>query len=97
MSPVEATLTSTLPPLAGKLTALPIAGAGEDNCSSFTSVLIFAALYLSALSVAVTELELTFVDLFLSPVALFSFAVILFGSESNLDFVALDKFFQSSG
>ena len=78
-------LTFTLILLAEKLTAPPISGSGGDNCSAFTNVLIVAALYLSDLAVVVTELELTFVDLLLSLVALFSFAAILFGSETNVD------------
>ena len=46
----------------------------------------------SDLAVAVMELDLTLMDIFFSP-AILSFAVILFGSESNLDFVVLDELF----
>ena len=75
---VEAALTFLLLTLAGKRTAPSLTGAGEDNCSDFTTALTVAALSFSYLAVAMIELELTFVDQFLSP-ALFSFSAILFG------------------
>ena len=65
MEPVESVLTFALIPLAGKQTAPPLERAGEESCSDFTTALFVSALYFSALSVAMTELELTFVDLFL--------------------------------
>ena len=79
-------------PLSGKQIAPPITGAGEENCSALTTALIVAYLSFSYLSVSVKKLELTFVDIFLS-LAIFYFAAILFGSETNLDFVALDNLF----
>ena len=71
-----------------------LAVSGEDNCSYLTTDLIVADLYLSDLAVAVTEMDITFVYLYLSP-TLFYFSAIIFGPESNLDFVALDNLIHS--
>ena len=90
-------MTFALIPLSAKQTSPTLAGEGGNNCSAFTIELIFTALSLSALSVTVTDLDLINVGIFLSLVALFSFAEILFGSERNLDLVALDNFFHSYG
>ena len=76
-APVEAALKFAFLPLAGKITAPPLAEAGEENCGTFATVLIVASLSLSYLSVAVTELDIIFLGLFLSPY-LVSFAAILF-------------------
>ena len=66
---------------------------GGGYCSALTTALIVAALSFSAF--AVMELDLTFVDLMVPPALLFYFTAILFGSESNLDLIALDNLFQS--
>ena len=95
-SPVKASLTVAFIPLTAKRTFPPQARSAEENFSDFTTALIIVALSFSDLAVVVTKLDLTFVDLFLSP-ALFSFSEILFGSEINLDFVALDTLFYSYG
>ena len=79
---VKASLTLVLIPLAGKQTPPHLTRAGEYNCSALTTVLILVALSFSDLSVTVKELEITFVDLFLSP-DFFSFAEILSVLESH--------------
>ena len=91
---VEAALTFVLLPFEGKGTDPLLTGAGEDNFSAFTTVLIVADISFSDVAVAVAELELTFVDISFSP-ARFYFVAILLGSEIKLDFVVLDNIIHS--
>ena len=92
----EAALSFVLILLAGKRTDPPISVKEEYNCSNFNTALIVEVIFFSDLAAAVTGLELTFVDLFLSP-DFFALDAILFESESNLDLVALYNLFHSSG
>ena len=79
MAPVKVELIFAFIQLVVKLTFPPLAVAGGDNCSAFNNALIVADPYFSYLAVSVTELDLAFVILLLSPVDIFYFASILFG------------------